>query len=397
MNVPMWGDQAGQWLKLDCRNYRGDRPCAVGIQGVCPSDCARYSPMGHRIVVIKLGALGDVIRTAALLPGLKQRWPQSHVTWITRPAGVRTLAHHPLIDRLLPFDAETLCHLEHERFDLCLSLDKEPAPTALAMRLDARERRGIGLSSHGTAYPLNAECVRYFQLGLDDDLKFRHNQQTYQQLLYEAVGLEYRGERYRLYPDAAQQAHAAEVWRGLGVHDGEVVVGLNTGAGRAFANKNWPAEKFIALAQRLIGQNGWRVALLGGPDEGAVNAAIVDACPGALNTGCTHTELEFTALVRRCDALVTGDTMAMHVAIAGDVPTVALFGPTAAQEIDLYGRGEKVVTGLSCAPCYFRRCALSPNCMDEISVERVLRAVQRWVAAGATPERAAAATVEVHA
>jgi len=397
MNVPMWGDQAGQWLKLDCRNYRGDRPCAVGIQGVCPSDCARYSAMGQRIVIIKLGALGDVIRTAALLPGLKQCWPQSHVTWITRPAGVRTLAHHPLIDRLLPFDAETLCHLEHERFDLCLSLDKEPAPTALAMRLDARERRGIGLSSHGTAYPLNAECVRYFQLGLDDELKFRRNQQTYQQLLYDAVGLEYHGERYRLYPDATQQAHAADVWRRLGVHDGEVVVGLNTGAGRVFANKNWPADKFIALAQRLIGQNGWRVALLGGPDEAAVNAAIVDACPGALNTGCTHTELEFAALVRRCDALVTGDTMAMHVAIAGDVPTVALFGPTAAQEIDLYGRGEKVVTGLTCAPCYFRRCDLSPNCMDEISVERVLRAVQRWVAAGSTQARTVTATVEVHA
>nr|HPM25103.1 glycosyltransferase family 9 protein [Phycisphaerae bacterium] len=95
--------------------------------------------------------------------------------------------------------------------------------------------------------------------------------------------------------------------------------------------------------------------------------------------------------------LVTGDTMAMHVAIAGDVPTVALFGPTAAQEIDLYGRGEKVVTGLSCAPCYFRRCDLSPNCMDEISVERVLRAVQRWVAAGSTQARTVTATVEVHA
>ena len=92
--------------------------------------------MGTRMLVIKLAALGDVIRTAALLPGLKREWPTSHITWVTRPSGVRMLANHPLIDRLLSFDAESICHLEHERFDLCLSLDKEPGPAALAPKAD---------------------------------------------------------------------------------------------------------------------------------------------------------------------------------------------------------------------------------------------------------------------
>lgn len=383
MNLPMWGDQAGQFLKLDCRNYRGDRPCAVGVPGVCPTECARYSPMEYRILVIKLGALGDVIRTTALLPGLKDAWPQSHITWVTRPNGARMLANHPLIDRLLPLDAESLVHLEHERFDLCLSLDKEPGPTALAMRVDAREKRGIGLSAYGTVYPLNAECVPYFQLGLDDDLKFQRNRKSYPQLLYEAMGLEYRGQPYRLYPSRAQQARAERLWHELRVAPGEVVVGLNTGAGRVFANKNWPPEKFVTLAQHVIARHGWRVALLGGRDERDTNAAIAQACPGALDTGGHHAELEFAALVRRCDVLVTGDTMAMHVAVAGDVPAVVLFGPTSAHEIDLYGRGEKIVTGLSCSPCYFRRCDMAPNCMDDIGVERVQAAVERWVVNGA--------------
>ncbi len=74
--------------------------------------------------------------------------------------------------------------------------------------------------------------------------------------------------------------------------------------------------------------------------------------------------------------------MAMHMAVAGDVPCVVLFGPTCAQEIDLYGRGEKIVTALPCSPCYQRQCEQTPNCMDEISIERVLLAVQRWVVAG---------------
>lgn len=379
----IWGNQAGQWLRLDCRHYRGDRPCAAGVQGVCPTDCEDYSAMGHRILIIKLGALGDVIRTAALLPGLKAFWPESHITWVSRPGGVRMLANHPQLDRLLPFDTETLCHIEHERFDLCLSLDKEPGPTALAMRVDAPDKRGIGLSAHGTAYPLNPACAAYFRLGLDDELKFHHNRKTYPQLVYEAVGLPYAGQRYRLYPSAAQLARAKRIWQDLGVADADVLVGLNTGAGRVFANKNWRPDKFIELARHLMQEDGWRVGLLGGPEERELNAGIAAACPGVVNSGCAHAELDFAALVARCQTVVTGDTMAMHVAIARDVPVVVLFGPTCPQEIDTFGRGEKVRTRLPCAPCYRRQCDRSPNCMEDIPVEEVLAAVRRQVA-GAT-------------
>jgi len=380
MTLPIWGEQAGQYLRLDCRNYRGDRPCKAGVQGVCPTECGHYAPMGHRIVIIKLGALGDVIRTAAILPGLKEAWPVSHITWVSRPSGVRALANHPLIDRLLPFDAETVCHLEHERFDVCLSLDKEPGPTALAMRIDAPDRRGIGLSPHGTAYPLNPECAPYFQLGLDDELKFRHNRQTYPALVYGALGLPYRGQRYRLYPSTADEARAEAVWGGLGVGPDELVVGLNTGAGRVFAHKNWPPEKFAALAQPLMAEDGYRVALLGGPEERELNARLAATCPGVLNTGCEFGELEFAALAARCRTIVTGDTMAMHVAIAAGVPCIVLFGPTCAAEIDVFGAGEHIVTDLPCAPCYRRQCDKSPHCMDQIRVDVVLQAVRRWMA-----------------
>ncbi len=381
-NLPDWGEPAGLPLKLDCRQYRGDRPCGAGVQGVCPAVCAHYDAMGFRILLIKLGALGDVIRTAAVLPGLKAARPRSHITWVSRPDGVRALAHHPDIDRLLPFNAESLCHLEHEYFDLCLSLDKEPGPAALAMRVRAAERRGIGLTAQGTAYPLNPECVDYFELGLSDDLKFNHNRKTYQHLIYEALGLEYQGERYRLYPGEADRAHATRCWQSLGVDDRDTVIGLNTGAGRVFANKSWPPAKFAALARRLAEEPGWRVALLGGPGEREINARITAACPAVVDTGADHAELEFAALVQRCSVVVTGDTMAMHVAIAGDVPCAVLFGPTCHQEIDLFGRGEKLVTGLPCAPCYRRRCDRSPSCMDDVGLDAVLAAVRRWAVAG---------------
>jgi heptosyltransferase-2 len=372
-------------LRLDCRHYRGDRPCAVGIQGLCPERCALHDKQGTRILIIKLGALGDVIRTAALLPGLKAEWPESHITWVTRPAGVRLLTNHPLIDRLLPFDAETICHIELESFDLCLSLDKEPGPAALAMRVRAGDRRGIGMSAFGTPTPLNADAAYYFTLGLDDTLKFYRNDQSYQSLVYAAVGLRYRGETYRLYPGPAERRQAAALLCDLGILDTDTVVGLNTGAGRVFANKNWSERQYIDLARRLTQDAGVRVVLLGGPEERTRNQRIADACPGARNTGCDHHELLFAAIAERCRVVVTGDTLGMHVAIACGVPCIALFGPTCAQEIDLFERGEKIVTSLPCSPCYRRSCDKTPNCMDVIAVERVASAVARWIA-GHAPE-----------
>lgn len=366
---------AGQ-IALNCRHFRGDRPCAAGPQGLCDRECPDFSAMGTRVLLIKLAALGDVIRTAALLPGLRRAFATSHITWVTRPEGVRMLKNHPLIDRLLPFDAETIAHLEHEAFDLCLSLDKEPGPAGLAMRINARERRGIGLSRYGTPYPLNRECDEYFELGLDDELKFRTNARSYPELIYRALGLVYRGEAYTLHPGDAAQRSAAQTLERLGLRDDRPIVGLNTGAGGVFANKTWPPERFLKLARQLRRRGGVHVALLGGPREESLNHELASACSGVVNFGCTHDEQTFSALVSRCAVVVSGDTMALHVAVALRVPVVALFGPTCAQEIDLRGRGEKIITPLDCAPCYRRTCDKSPTCMDAIELERVLGAVE---------------------
>ena len=80
-------------------------------------------------------------------------------------------------------------------------------------------------------------------------------------------------------------------------------------------------------------------------------------------------------MVGLCGVVVTGDTMALHVAAGLGKRVVALFGPTSAAEIDLYGRGTKIVTALDCACCYRRGCDVKPHCMDVIEVSEVFAAV----------------------
>jgi heptosyltransferase-2 len=121
--------------------------------------------------------------------------------------------------------------------------------------------------------------------------------------------------------------------------------------------------------------------LLGGESEREFNERVweLTANHRLLDVGCDNSMEEFFALVDACDAVVSSDSLGMHVAIARRVPTVALFGPTAAQEVDLFGRGEKIVTDFSCSPCYLKKCPLDVSCMQALSAGTVLESVERII------------------
>jgi heptosyltransferase-2 len=95
-----------------------------------------------------------------------------------------------------------------------------------------------------------------------------------------------------------------------------------------------------------------------------------------LDAGTDNPLRDFCARVDLCQAVVTGDTMALHVGVALGKKVVALFGPTSAAEIELYGDGAKVFTDqLDCLCCY-SACNKVPNCQDLISVEMVVQALE---------------------
>ncbi len=360
--------------RLDCRYFLGDRPCK--FKRVCEG-CEQYSPMGKRILIVKLAAIGDVLRTTPLLRGLKRAHPQSHVTWVVDKEAHPLLKYNPYIDRLLTFDFPSTLPLEMESFDLVVGLEKEPRGAALASRVNAPVKKGFGLGPEGSIYPLNQSSEYAFFLGLSDELKFHQNQKSYPELIFEAAEIEYRQDEYLLFLSPEDEDFARAFANGAGLGRGETVIGLNTGAGGVFANKAWTKEGYVEVIKELSKQPKTRLFLLGGPGERERNREILAAAgDSVIDTGCENTLGQFAALVQLCDLVVTGDTTALHLAIGLKKEVVALFGPTCAQEIELYGRGVKILSSISCAPCYRRKCDISPNCMEAISAEEVLKAIQ---------------------
>lgn len=371
-------------MRGECRFFRGDRPCVFGLSSC--RGCPHYLPLGRRILVIKLSAVGDVLRTTPLLSGLKRKFPLSHITWLTGLPAASLLKNNPLIDRLLCYNAESADYLKSRDFDLVVCLDKEERAAALASSVRARAKAGFGIDRRSGAVCALSRAGRYaLTLGVSDDLKFRLNRKTYQEIVFEACGLKYRREEYILPVTGEDKEYAEAFLSGLGIEKGDLLIGLNTGAGDAFAHKSWDAEGFSSLIDMITAEMpASRVLLLGGRKEAGFNAGLALRFPGrkVYDAGGYHSLPGFAALVGRCSALVSGDTTAMHIAIALRVPVAAFFGSTCENEIDLYGRGVKIFSSLGCRPCYRKECGKTVNCMSSISAREVFSALRSLLNAG---------------
>lgn len=352
------------------------------------------------ILILKTAALGDVLRTTSILPGLHERHPGARITWVTAPGAVDLVRTHPLVERveaLEPADvaaAERLAErLGETRWERLISLDDELALCALASRVPARRLSGAYLAEDGErAY--TDDVAPWFDMGLlsrlgkarADELKIA-NRRSHPEIYADMLGIPFGKPRLVLTDAARAFARAFAARHGL--ERGRPLVGLNTGAGGRWVGKQLPVDRTVAVARAIAdglgpGRGGSATfVVFGGAAEAERNREIVAGLAAAglahVDAGCDNALLEFAALVGSCDLLVSSDSLALHVAIAQDVRAVAFFAPTSAAEIELYGLGEKVAS-TSPDACSYRKDADTSS----LTVERIAAAALRQLAAGAT-------------
>ena len=344
-----------------------------------------------RIALIKLGALGDVVRTTSLLPGLKRLDPATELTWITSAGAVPLVSHHP--DVRVVRTAEETGSWREEAWDWVISLDDGRVACHLASQLRSSQLSGAYRAADGSLR-YTPDLAEWFGMGLlrpdelgglaeANRLKLA-NARTYGRILYDGLGLEGPVERPAVQLPPAARREAARLagelrHAGTGGAEGRALVALNTGAGGRWKYKSWGEEQSAAMAARLHDELDVSVAVTGGVDEAVRNARIVAlaARPGVVAAPVLSDLLVFTALLGECDLVVSSDSLAMHLAISQGVRTLVFFGPTSDAEIDLFDRGEKVVTPLECRRCYLSDCDVRPHCMASITVERMFEAAAR--------------------
>lgn len=340
-----------------------------------------------KILIIKLGALGDVLRTTPLLTALTAEYPQAHITWVVEKQHRVVLEGNPLIKTLLNYDDAVLEKLARETYDWAINLDKEPEALHAMESAKAPRKSGFKQDAQGRPVPADVHSEYAHRLGVDDTLKFLTNKKTYQEISFEQLGLKFGGEEYLFSVSESDRKQAATylLSKGFdGLGSGKPVIGLNTGSGWRFAGKKLTREQLLALCESLVRELNATVLLLGGNEEKARNTWIEkNATVPVINTG-SHPIGIFAAIVEKCRLVITGDTTAMHIAIAVKTPAIVHFGSTCASEIELYGRGRKLVSDLPCAPCYKRTCPLGEPCMQSWSAQTITQQAKEVLAHEAT-------------
>lgn len=323
------------------------------------------------ILVLKTGALGDVLRTTSILPGLAERHPSARVTWLTAHGAAPLVRHHPLVAEVVTLDPrsefEVLSaarELGRRRWGWVLSFDDEPPLCRLASALPTERLSGAHLDTAGRRV-YTADVAPWFDMGLlsvhgkqaADRLKVE-NRRSHPELFASMLGIRMGRPALPLADEFLAAARARLGQRGPGAR-----IGLNTGAGGRWVSKQLDPGRTVELARLLARALPERptFVLFGGPEEQERNRGLraalerhADELTG-FDAGTDNGLLEFAALVDACDLLVTSDSLALHVALARGVPLVAFFAPTSADEIELYGLGEKV---RSLAPDY---CSYRPD------------------------------------
>jgi ADP-heptose:LPS heptosyltransferase len=363
-------------ISFDCRYFLGDRPCVWHKRSGARCECEHYERVTSRVLLIKLDAMGDVLRTTALLPAIAAAHPGAAITWATRSESVPLLTANPYISEVVAYGPDLLTLLGSRVFDRVINLDAGKVSAGLASIARATQKDGYVLNEAGQVTPTNVSARHWLELGVFDDLK-RAGQRTYQDVMLDILGLAGQRHGYVLELSESERQEGRQHLVSAGLAAERPVVGLNTGAGGRWALKQWREDGFLELIAALAPE-GVQFVLLGGPAEQERNQRLVARSTHSLiDPGCQNPVRLFAALTSCCDVVVTGDTLAMHIALALSVRTIVLFGPTSAPEIELYGLGEKLLPDMTCLACYKNSCDFVPNCMDLITSAEVIAAVKR--------------------
>lgn len=369
-------------IKIDCIYYQGCKPCKFHKEdGRLCGNCKDYHKIEKKILIIKLGALGDVLRTTSILPSLTKKYPNSVITWVVNKNALSLLQNNTYIYRKYVVEENYLEFILNEEFDVGICLDAEPLSATILSLAKCNEKMGFIADSSGRVIPVNKEAEEWYLMGLNDDLKNK-NRKTYQKIISEICKLDTELERPQIFLDSESKKFAQVFFNTNNLRRYKRIIGINTGGGRRWLLKKWTVENYIKLI-KLLKNNCPHVGIMlfGGPEEIKFNRRIIkDAGNLIVNAGCNNKILEFSGLINLTDIFITPDSLGMNISIALNKTTIVIVGPTSPWELDLFGNGVVIYNSdMECIGCYKEKCYKKVNCMNSIEPEKVLNAIKRYL------------------
>jgi len=330
-------------------------------------------PEVENILVIRPGAMGDVLVATPVLSNLKSAFPKSRIAFLVGKKYADVLKANPYIDELIEFDRESvgrfwgigrlrrelafLASIRARRFDLALDLLGNLRTAILCAASGAKERVGYTYRIRKFFYnrkvaARNPQYVVDFNL---DSLRM--------------LGVPIEDKDIHLPADESDLVFAEEWLAKSGADRDRLLIGLFPGGG--WSSKRWPEEHFARLGDILSSRLNASVLVMGGPQEKSSVKEIVSSMSSMPFEVESLPLSRFAGLISKLHLFISNDSGPRYLAVAAGVPSIGLFGPTEALNANPTDSIHSAITyGGVCLACNKLTCA-DQTCMKRISPEAV--------------------------
>lgn len=287
----------------------------------------------QKIVVIKIGAMGDVLMSTPLVRSIKKKFPESKLIYVVGQWSKEILTDNPYIDKIISFDDDIIWKrkiseiinliniIRREKADLGFILDRHYFASLFGFFCGIKFR--VGYDRNGAGFANNAN-VKYGPV--------RHEIEYNLDLLGKVQPGEYLDKSMEVFLDSADNNFADDFIKKHGLNN-NLLLGVMAGGaqnpGQTMYIRRWPIDHYIELIDRLYDRfSNVNVLLFGGPLDRKINNEIIDKCKTKpVNTAGELTIKQSIALMKKCSLFITHDSGPMHMAAAVGLPVISIFGP----------------------------------------------------------------------
>jgi len=332
------------------------------------------------MLIIKTGALGDVVRTSFIAQALKEknRFKETNLYWVTDEGAKPLFINNVYVDKVFSIqNKEEIDSLKNLFFEIVINLEEDTEICEFVSSLDYKELRGFYYKDGAILpTPSTKEWYDMSELGKkpQNDILKRKNKKAHRQIISEIVGIK-DNKRYEpfLRLTKKQRKFSEDFLRWHNLSKFDLIIGINTGSADRWP-KHLSVKKTVSLINKISKKYRAKFILFGGPYEVERNREIISKSNALIiDTGCGNNLIEFPALISVCNLFITTDSLGLHLALALKRKTIVLVGPTSASEIDMYGLGEKVIAKSPCTCCYKSNC----KSMEKIDLEEIFSVTKK--------------------
>jgi len=330
--------------------------------------------MTIRIIIIKLGALGDVVRTLPVLPALKEKYPDSDIFWITKPNAKDLFEGNPYVKEVytIPYEINN-----KEKFDLLYNFDIENEATDLAEKITADKKYGF-YSQDGFPTVFNFQSEYYLNTIFDDDLK-KSNKKTYQQMIFECAELTWKKQHCKIFLSKKDIEYANEFVNKNKINTSRLI-GIHLGASPRWPSKVWHEDNLKEFIRKAINEK-FNILLFAGKSEEKSLIKIKEDLSKeqikVFTNDPNNTIKQFSSLVNICKKMICSDSFSLHISLALKKPTIGLFFCTSHSEIEDYGLLTKIISPQLKDFFPERMDEYNEELVKSISAEEVLKEIRK--------------------